>query len=85
MKKINLTCLLILAFLGIVSANISIQNLRVDYQTQPLGIDITNPHFSWEMRALDAQRGYAQKAYQIVVTDPNNQVVWDSKKVNSDI
>ena len=67
------------------SANISIQNLRVDYQTQPLGIDITNPHFSWEMRALDAQRGYAQKAYQIVVTDPNNQVVWDSKKVNSDI
>ncbi len=85
MKATNLTFLFLLAFLGSAFSQASIENLRVDYQAKPLGIDITNPHFSWEMKALDTKRGYAQKAYQIVVSDPNNQVVWDSKKVNSDI
>ncbi len=57
----------------------------MDYQSNPLGIDITNPHFSWQMKASGNKRGYQQKAYQIVVSDAKNQVVWDSKKINSDI
>jgi alpha-L-rhamnosidase len=85
MKTTNLTFLFLSAFLGSVFSQGSIQNLKVDYQAQPLGIDISNPHFSWEMHAKGSKRGYTQKAYQIVVTDPNNQVVWDSKKVNSDM
>jgi alpha-L-rhamnosidase len=85
MKKTHLTFFLVLTFFSSVLANVSLDNLRVDYQVKPLGIDITNPHFSWEMKALDAQRGYAQKAYQIVVRDASNQIVWDSQKANSDI
>jgi alpha-L-rhamnosidase len=85
MKKLNATMFLIIAILGHVYANVSIENLKVDYQEKPLGIDVATPHFSWQMKALDDQRGYAQKAYQIVVRDLNNQIVWDSKKVNSDV
>lgn len=85
MKKILLTSLLLFLFISKVFANVVIDNLKVDYQANPLGIDITNPHFSWQMKTQDAKRGYAQTAYQIVVSDPKNQVVWDSKKVNSDL
>ena len=85
MKKILLASFLL--FLGIhnVFANVVIDNLKVDYQAKPLGIDIINPHFSWQMKALDTKRGDVQTAYQIVVSDAKNQVVWDSKKVNSDL
>ena len=85
MKFSTFTFLFIL-LCSIAFAGISIENLNVDYQRTPLGTDQVNPHFSWQMKALDTQRGYAQKAYQIVVTDSGeNQVVWDSKKVNSDL
>lgn len=85
MKKILLASLLLCLFIPNVFANVVIDNLKVDYQANPLGIDVTNPHFSWQMKALDAKRGYTQTAYQIVVSDAKNQVVWDSKKVNSDL
>lgn len=85
MKKFSFILLLLTALIAPVFAGVSIVNLSVDYQEKPLGIDIANPHFSWQMKALDAKRGYTQKAYQIVVTNANNQVVWDTKKVNSDI
>ncbi|HEX9957744.1 MAG TPA: alpha-L-rhamnosidase N-terminal domain-containing protein, partial [Fibrella sp.] len=85
MKTLPLLLFLLLSFVGRVFANVSIDNLNVDYQRTPLGIDQPNPHFSWQMKALDNSRGYSQKAYQLVVTDAKNQVVWDSKRVNSDL
>ena len=83
MKILLLPLLTLLSFFGTVFANVSIDNLNVDYQPTPLGIDQATPHFSWQMKALDAKRGYAQNAFQIVVTNARNQIVWDSKKVNS--
>lgn len=84
-KKALLSFILFVLSIVNVFANVSIDNLKVDYQEKPLGIDITNPHFSWQMKALDMKRGYSQKAYQIIVSDFKNQIVWDSKKVNNDI
>ncbi|RYF74938.1 MAG: hypothetical protein EOO39_07750, partial [Cytophagaceae bacterium] len=77
-----------LLFLFVVStafANVSIVKLNVDYQPTPLGIDQATPHFSWQMKALDTKTGYVQKAWQLIVTDSKNQVVWDSKRVSSDL
>jgi alpha-L-rhamnosidase len=49
-------------------------NLRCEYRTNPLGIDITAPRLSWEVN--DPRRGAIQTAYQIQVsTDPNMGVV----------
>ena len=84
MKFLTVALLFLTAFFGAAFANVSIDNLTVDYQSTPLGIDQESPHFSWQMKGLDAKRGYTQKAYQLVVTDAKNQIVWDSKKVNAD-
>jgi alpha-L-rhamnosidase len=80
-----LSLLFLLSFFGTGLAKVALDNLSVDYQQTPLGIDQVNPHFSWQMKALDTKRGYVQTAWQIVVTDDKNQVVWDSKKVQSSL
>ncbi|MFN8346985.1 MAG: family 78 glycoside hydrolase catalytic domain [Spirosomataceae bacterium] len=85
MKKILLASLLLTVLVQSAFATVSLVHLNVNYQEKPLGTDIAKPQFSWQMKALDAKRGYAQKAYQIIVTDAGNQVVWDSKKVDSDL
>jgi alpha-L-rhamnosidase len=84
-KRKWITIVFLLSVVSQVFAGFTLDNLKVDYENTPLGIDITNPHFSWQMKATDNKRGYAQTAYQIVVTDADNQIVWDTQKVNSDL
>ena len=85
MKFLTVVLLFLTVFFGDAFANVSLDNLTVDYQKTPLGIDQPTPHFSWQMKALDNKQGYVQKAWQVVVTDAKNQTVWDSKKVDSGI
>jgi len=74
--------LMLLALLSLnVSAQTRIQGLLTESETTPLGIDITKPHFTWQMSS--ARRGVFQTAYRIVVTDPKGQPLWDSGKVTS--
>ena len=58
-----------------------IDNLTVEYTETPLGIDIITPSFAWQMKSPSNKRGCFQRAYQIVVRNPYNEIVWDSKKV----
>jgi alpha-L-rhamnosidase len=55
-----------------------VQDLRCEYQDNPLGIDVVQPRLSWKLAS--AQRGVAQSAYQIRVTE-TSEVLWDSGKV----
>ncbi|MBL7817834.1 MAG: family 78 glycoside hydrolase catalytic domain [Saprospiraceae bacterium] len=66
-------------------AAMTLEKLQTDYQTNPIGMDVTQPQFSWQMKATDNRRGYVQTAYQIVVTNAKKQVVWDSKRTNGDV
>ena len=65
-----------------------ITNLRCEYLTSPLGIDIARPRLSWELR--DDRRGARQSAYQIQVATGEAALhkgaadLWDSGKVTSD-
>ncbi|MGE5557259.1 MAG: family 78 glycoside hydrolase catalytic domain [Bacillota bacterium] len=54
--------------------------LKVEYFTNPIGIDEPNPRFFWVMR--DERRGARQTAYQIVVAS-GEKIVWDTGKVAS--
>ena len=65
------------------ASDFSVMNLKVEYTKTPLGLDVKTPRFSWQMRA-EKGRGASQTAYQIVVKDAGNNVVWDTKKVESD-
>ena len=60
-----------------------IQNLQVEYRSTPLGIDVAQPRFSWQMATTAGERGYEQKAYQIVVKDAPGQVVWDTQRIET--
>jgi len=60
-----------------------IGNLCTEYTTTPLGFDVLQPRFSWQM--VSKIPGSFQKAYQIKVTDEAGQVVWDSGKTKSNV
>ncbi len=66
-----------------------VDGLRCENLRNPLGIDASQPRFSWTL--APGERGLAQSAYQIVVTAdepgmaPSEQkVLWDSGKTASD-
>ena len=58
--------------------------LKVEYLVNPLGIDATQPRFSW--RLVDERTGARQRAYQLFLsTDSQNLkkgLVWQSAKIN---
>ncbi len=63
-------------------------NLRCEYLGNPLGLDMTQPRFSWMLGS--SERGEYQSAYQILVAsnkekiDQNDGDKWDTGKVESD-
>ena len=64
-----------------------VTNLRCEYTTDPLGIDIREPRFSWTLE--HPERGQAQTAYQILVASRKDMLeagrgdLWDSGKAAS--
>ena len=68
-------------------ANLKATNLRCEYKTNPLGIDVLRPRLSWLIEARD--RGVMQSAYQIQVAASEEELaagqnlLWDSGKVAS--
>lgn len=77
--------ILFFASATMLSGQGKLQQLLTEYQSNPIGIDVEKPRFSWQMNNLPNQFGQKQTAYQIIVTDEQNQIVWDSQKQESDI
>ena len=67
---------------------ITLYNLKCEYKTNPVGIDVTNPRMSWKLEAL--QRAVEQSAYQIRTAlnekdlESAANLIWDSQKVQTD-
>ena len=80
-KHFRLFFLLIFFPCALFANDIQIVNLKVEYAETPIGIDIQNPRFSWQMKS--EKPGCFQTAWQIIVTDESRQVVWNSGKNNS--
>jgi alpha-L-rhamnosidase len=77
--------LMLVTMLGIISANaatpLAVKNLRCEYKTDPLGIDVQRPRFSWQLAS--SERGVVQKSYEIRVAASapdlaNGKTVWNS-------
>ncbi|HTP10825.1 MAG TPA: glycoside hydrolase family 78 protein [Anaerolineae bacterium] len=68
--------------------SLSIAVPRCEYRANPIGIDVTQPRLSWQLRS--DERGARQTAYQILVAptgtdlESNLNLVWDSGKIESD-
>ncbi len=70
------------------ASDVSVTDLRCEYLTDPLGIDISRPRFSWRLIDSKKTRGQAQTAYRIVVEGDasdgeSSGLLWDSGKVAS--
>jgi alpha-L-rhamnosidase len=74
---------MLLSSIAVTPAMDVVKNLTVEYRATPLGIDVTQPRFGWQMEAAPAARGVYQTAYRIEVRDPKGNLVWDSKRVES--
>lgn len=83
-----LLILLIASTSSFASGGISVGNLKCEMLTNPRGIDVTKPRFSWQI--ITDQRGVKQTAYQIIVSSSAGKLakgegdVWNSGKINSD-
>jgi alpha-L-rhamnosidase len=67
---------------------IAVTNLQCEMLTNPKGIDVVKPRFSWQINTKE--RGVKQIAYQILIASSleklsnNESDVWNSGKINSD-
>src|SRR6185312_3815605 len=68
----------------ICRAQVKVDNLLCENRTNPLGMDITQPRFTWQLNT--ARRNEMQTAYRIEVSENTNfhGHVWESGKVMSD-
>ena len=85
--RVFINILLLIPFVLLLSAKcsvnkIAIEKLTTEYTSTPLGIDVEQPRFGWQMKAPRNKQGCYQTAYQIKVQDPSGEVVWNSGKVN---
>jgi alpha-L-rhamnosidase len=91
MKKIIVLLLLLGLLPGApAAAQVRVQNLRCENLTNPLGLDVTRPRFSWQLNAPKDRRGVHQTAYELRVAPSaaelasGKKAVWQSGKVASD-
>lgn len=70
---------------GCGSSSPVVGDLRVEYITNPLGIDVSQPRFSWQIESQN--RGTMQNAYRIIVGESLREVkagkgtLWDTGKL----
>lgn len=80
-KALIVSVILHLVVLSVV-AQVNVQDLRTEHLTNPIGIDVLQPRFSWQLES--GQRNVVQTAYEIEVSGPGKSVAWKSGKVMSD-
>lgn len=73
----------------VFSQDVILQNLKVESKTNPIGLDISQPRFSWQLSS--SLFNVMQMAYQIKVSasakdlDKDTNLLWNSGKVESGI
>ncbi len=67
---------------------VSIEHLKCEFVTNPIGIDVQEPRFNWQL--ISKQHEVKQITYQVLVSssldelNKDNGNIWDSKRVISD-
>lgn len=86
-RKIIWVALIVTAGCSSADKETTVSDLRCEYLENPLGIDMQNPRFSWNI--ITEGRNFLQSAYRILVSDNSKELVkgtgniWDSGKILS--
>ena len=79
---------ILLAFSTYAQISFSVTNLKCESKVNPLGIELKNPRFSWEI--ISPEKTTRQSAYHILVADTPEKLknnignIWDSGVIKSD-
>ncbi len=88
MKRLSFLGFIFFTFFIAASAQVKLQKLTVENQTNPIGLDVKQPRFSWQLAS--EKRNTSQTAYEIWVSETpeslagGKNLVWKSGKVMSD-
>lgn len=86
MKKLFVFVFLSILFLSTAYAQVKVQHLRTENTINPIGIDVTQPRFSWQL--VSDKRNVLQSAYEVRVGEDASAIgkaaTWSSGKVPSD-
>jgi len=81
MRKNNFLLLSLFYLTTTISAQVKVVNLLTENQTNPIGMDVQLPRFTWQL--VSEQRNISQTAYEITVSGSKG-TAWKSGKVTSD-
>src|SRR5678810_657549 len=81
MRKNNFLFFGLLFLTTTISAQVKVVNLLTENQTNPIGLDVQQPRFSWQL--VSEQRNISQTAYEITIS-ASKGTAWKSGKINSD-
>lgn len=87
MQKVLLSTLFLFFLFQSFSQDFEVGNLKCENHTNPLGIEVLSPRFTWQFST--AKRGFIQSAYHILIADDslqllqNKATIWNSGKVCS--
>ncbi len=89
-SSIYCLAIIFILFISACSTNeiIIVNDLMTEYLSDPLGVDIPNPRFTWKLSS--GSRGISQEAYQVTVSSSkknlkkNQADIWDSGRILSD-
>ncbi len=86
MKIRTLLCSLVFATLLLGKTPMNVTQLKIEYKTDPIGLDVMQPRMSWQMQS--DKRDVRQTAYQIRVAQSPESLqkkpLWDTGKIASD-
>ncbi len=71
------------ALLATQQPSLGVTRLRVEYLTNPLGIDVARPRLSWRITSAPPERNTVQAAYQLQVTR-SGRLIWDTGRTPGD-
>lgn len=87
MRNLFKCSLILLWFLAFKGAAMTVTNLACEFRTNPLGVDVAQPHLGWKLQSN--LRGDTQTAYQILVAsspallDADTGDLWNSGQVTT--
>jgi alpha-L-rhamnosidase len=88
LKRLQLLKMSIAVVSLVTAASATPVHLRCEYRENPLGIDVLDPHLSWQSDSTE--RNWKQAAYEVLVASSSDRLqssqadVWDSGKTESD-
>jgi alpha-L-rhamnosidase len=80
MRKTNFLFFVLFFLATTISAQVKVVNLLTENQTNPIGLDVQQPRFSWQLAS--EQRNISQTAYEITI-NASKGTAWKSGKITS--